>query len=340
MLPGIMGIEVIRRLQEKGLDVPMIMITSQGSIKVAVEAMKLGAYDYVVKDEDYFKTMYMVVDSAVKRYNLDRRNRELQEEIIRKNTELIEANEKLLNYQRQIIQSEKMASLVTLVKGISHEMNNPLTGILGFTQLLLQNCASDTALSEDLKEIEKNALRCREIVAKLGKFCQTDLSTEGPVSLEDVLEDSLSFMEFALSERRIAVAREHREEAPFLRGSRQDMQQAILAVLMNAMQAMESTGGGTLTVRILRGSEKEIVLEIADTGVGIPPENIDKIFNPFFTTRDVGQGFGLGLSVAYGIMKDFQGRIDVESSPGEGSVFRLTFPTACEVSAVEKVRAQ
>src|SRR5688572_14805722 len=170
------------------------MITSQGQIKVAVECLKSGANDYVAKDEGYVDLLPQTVENVVARFRAERENQELQNQILRKKEELETSNQKLMDYQRQIIHSEKMSAMVTLVRGICHELNNPLTGILGYAQLLQEAIKGEGA--DDLKEIETCAQRCRDIISKLAKFCRVEKIAVAPVDVNEVLDDSVTFVQY------------------------------------------------------------------------------------------------------------------------------------------------
>jgi len=321
-LPGMSGLQFLRTIRDRKMDVPVVMITSQGQIKVAVECLKSGANDYVAKDEGYVDLLPQTVEQVYRSWAAEKENAELQQQIHRKKEELEGSNRRLMQYQRQIIHAEKMSALVTLVRGICHELNNPLTGILGYAQLLQEVVKTGEGL-EDLKEIETCAQRCREIIAKLARFCRQEKITLSMVDMNEVLDDSVSFMQYYANRTRVKIQTELDPNLPGTYASVHDLRQAFLAVLLNGIQAMSK--GGTLTVKSsLRG--ELIYVTVHDTGSGIPEEHVEQIFTPFFTTREVGEGSGMGLAITYGIIQDHGGEILVDSRVGEGSTFTFVLP--------------
>lgn len=320
-LPSATGLTILRTIRDQGLDVPVIIITSQGQVRVAVECLKSGANDYISKDEGYVDLLPQTVQSVYRQWQAEKENRELHVQVLRKKEELEASNRKLIEYELKTIESQKMSAIMTLVRGICHEINNPLTGILGYSQLLQETFTEEGA--DDLREIEACAQRCREIIAKLAKFCRHEKIHTTQVDVNEILEDSLAFVEYYANRHQAMVVRQLQADIPRITGNAQDLRQAFLAVVMNGIQAMKH--GGILTVKsVVR--DGSIMVVIADTGEGIPQENLDQIFTPFFTTREVGLGSGMGLALAYGVMGNHRGEIRVESTVGEGSSFSLVFP--------------
>ncbi|MBM3465673.1 MAG: response regulator [Armatimonadetes bacterium] len=329
-LPGMSGLHFLITIRERGMDVPVVMITSQGQIKVAVECLRSGANDYVAKDEGYVDLLPQALMAVHARHRAEKENEELQRQIHRKKEEVESTNKKLMQYQREIIHAEKMSALVTLVRGICHELNNPLTGILGYAQLMQEVCKAGEGL-EDLKEIEVCAQRCREIIAKLARFCRQEKIATSMVDVNEVLEDSVSFVQYYANRHKVKITTDLQPGLPKTLASVHDLRQAFLAVCLNGIQAMAK--GGTLVVKSsLRG--ELLYLSVTDSGVGIAEENLEQIFNPFFTTREVGEGSGMGLAITYGIIRDHGGEILVDSKVGEGSTFHLVFPVR-RAAAVE-----
>jgi signal transduction histidine kinase len=324
-LPGMSGLTFLKTIRERQISIPVIMITSLGHVKLAVECLRAGASDYVAKDEGYVDLLPATVDQVWRQYVAERENRDLQRQLKRKKEEAEASNRKLMEYQRRVIQAQKMNAIITLVRGICHELNNPLTGILGYAQLLGEVITGDGA--EDIKEIEQCAQRCRDIIAKLAKFCRAEKSVHSQVDVNEALHESLAFVEYYANRNRVKTVAELQADLPALTGNVQDLRQAFLALFLNAIQAMGAPprNGGTLFVKSYAEGELLYVV-VQDTGEGIPPENLDKIFTPFFTTRDQGEGSGMGLAIAYGIMQDHEGSILVDSEVGKGSRFSLVFP--------------
>jgi signal transduction histidine kinase len=249
---------------------------------------------------------------------LEHWNRELVVRVEERTRELKEA-------QDQLFMSQKLAAVGELGAGVAHEINNPLAGVLGLTQLLLMKTRKDDATYSSLKAVEKEALKMREIVQNLLRFSQPlEGSVFTPVQLNAVCDQALSMLETQLFGQGIEVVRQYGEDVPRVLGDPSQLQQGLLHLLNNAKTAMPR--GGCLTIKTDHLEHQVVRIKISDTGRGIAREHLDKIFEPFFTTKDEWSGKGLGLSVAYRIVDDHQGKMAVESELGRGTTFTLTFP--------------
>ena len=229
--------------------------------------------------------------------------------------------------QEQLIQSEKMSAIGQLVSGVAHELNNPLAGISAFAQLLLaekrfppdQRTAAETIYSE--------ARRASRIVQNLLTFARQHKAEKVPTAINQVLDDTLELRGYELRVRGIDVRREYDESIPETMADAHQLQQVFLNLITNAEQAMEQRDGHhhRLTVRTRRNAEA-IRIEVEDTGAGIPANLIERIFNPFFTTKPTGSGTGLGLSISLGIVREHEGRIWAENPPQAGARFVVELP--------------
>ena len=229
--------------------------------------------------------------------------------------------------QEQLIQSEKMSAIGQLVSGVAHELNNPLAGISAFAQLLLaekrfppdQRTAAETIYSE--------ARRASRIVQNLLTFARQHKAEKGPAAINQVLDDTLELRGYELRVRGIDVRREYDEALPDTMGDAHQLQQVFLNLITNAEQAMERAEGRhhRLTVRTRRSGDA-IRIEIEDTGSGVPPNLLERIFNPFFTTKPTGHGTGLGLSISLGIVREHEGRIWAENAAQGGARFVVELP--------------
>ncbi len=234
--------------------------------------------------------------------------------------------DELESRQNQLLQSRKMASVGTLTSGIAHELNNPLNNISLTAETLLTEHRemSGQELEELLTEIMEQAERGSEVVKKLLEFSRIDSRPQTTrIDLRELMERTLKLVKNQLMVSGIRLETEFQEDLPTLTGKRQDLQQAFLNILVNAIQAMPR--GGTLTVRLAR-EDQELRVDIADTGVGIKQEDLGHIFDPFFTTKPVGQGTGLGLSMTYGIVRNHGGHIEVRAEEGKGTEFSIYLP--------------
>lgn len=236
------------------------------------------------------------------------------------------SHEKLL--QQQLIQSEKLSAIGELISGIAHELNNPLTGVMGYSQLLQLRKDLDDRAKESLLKINNLALRCQRIVQNLLSFARKQKPERTLINVNDILERTLELRNYELSVNNIAIARELERNLPKTIADAHQLQQVFLNVITNAEQAMlEAHGKGLLTVRSrAEAHDKRIVVEIQDDGPGIPERNLTRIFDPFFTTKEVGKGTGLGLSLAYGIIQEHGGNIYARSQLGEGATFAVELP--------------
>jgi two-component system, NtrC family, sensor kinase len=228
--------------------------------------------------------------------------------------------------EEQLQISEKMASIGLLAAGVAHEVNTPLTGISSFTQMLLQNAEPDDPRTTILEKIERQTFRAAKIVNGLLNLARPAQVDAGPVDLHAVINDVLSLLEHQLRTSRIQVRKELATQSPLVQGIEYKLQQVFLNLFLNARDAMPR--GGWLTIATSVAPDGSAAVEISDTGSGIPVEQLSRIYDPFFTTKDIGKGTGLGLSITYGIVQEHNGTITCESAIGQGTRFTLTLPKA------------
>jgi two-component system, NtrC family, sensor kinase len=237
-----------------------------------------------------------------------------------------EATADLRRAQAQLVEAQKLAAVGQLGAGVAHEINNPLSGILGNAQLLMLDRSEDDRDFEALKKIEHSAKRCKEITQNLLRFSQQkDKPSLRPVDLNSVVRDALSLTEHQLTEDGITLHVDLHPAGATVSGDPGHLSQVILAVVSNARTAMIASQTRRLVVRS-RVAANEVLLDVEDTGKGIKPEHLPRIFEPFFTTKDVWSNVGLGLSVAYRVMSEHGGRIEVRSEWGKGAVVTLRLP--------------
>ena len=240
----------------------------------------------------------------------------------------------LRQMQAQLVESEKLAAIGKLAAGVAHEINNPLAGIMGFTELLLQSNELSVGQREDLQSIMEQSQRCRRIVQNLLQFSRRKTGKTEPINLGRLLEASLQLMKYNLVRSNIEVQKHFPDNLPAALGDPAQLEQVYLNLIANARQAME--GKKDSVIKISASSEAgHVVLRFEDNGCGIPPENLGKVFDPFFTTKPVGQGTGLGLSISYGIIQQHKGTLRVESQVGKGTAFIITLPIARDPLGME-----
>ena len=242
--------------------------------------------------------------------------------------------------EEQLRISEKMASLGLLAAGVAHEVNTPLTGISSYTQMLLENADPSDPRTPLLEKIEKQTFRAARIVnglLNLSRPATVDTSERAVVDLNEIIGDVLSLLEHQFEKSSIKVRRALHDGPANVVGYEFKLQQVFLNLFLNARDAMPSGGWLAIATRVDRG---EVVAEVADTGNGISPEHLARIYDPFFTTKPMGQGTGLGLSITYGIVREHEATIQCDSTPGKGTRFELRFVAAPDSSAVVPQRSQ
>jgi len=232
-----------------------------------------------------------------------------------------------ITLEEQLQQREKLSSIGLLAAGVAHEVNTPLTGVSSYTQMLLGMLNENDPKHALLQKVRTQAERATNIVNNLLNFSRTGSATEfAETDVARVLDDTLQLLEPQLRRSQIEIVRCYAENAPEAYANAGKLQQVFTNLILNARDAIPD--GGRITVATGIADDGSIVAEISDTGIGIAPENVAKIYDPFYTTKGVGQGTGLGLAVSYGIVQEHAGRISVESTPGRGTSFRITLPTA------------
>lgn len=232
------------------------------------------------------------------------------------------------NLERQLQHADRLAKIGQFAAGVAHELNEPLANILGFAQLAAQTPGLPAQVARDLDSIVKSALHSREVIKKLMIFGRKVPLQKTLVDLNQVVRDTLYFIEMSASRGRVEVRTDLTEGLPPIMADPQHIKQVMVNLVVNAIHAMPT--GGVLTIQT-QSFKDDVYLSVGDTGVGMTPEVRRQIFNPFFTTKDVDQGTGLGLAVVHGIVSAHGGVIEVESEPGRGTRFEITFP--CRATA-------
>jgi signal transduction histidine kinase/CheY-like chemotaxis protein len=231
-------------------------------------------------------------------------------------------------FQSKLLQTEKLAALGQMVTSVAHELNNPLTSVLGYAQrLLLRGEASGQA--EEARHIFQEAERASTILRQLLVTAREAPPGRAMVALNEVVSRTMELQRFSLTAEKIHVELELDPHLPFVHGNAGQLQQVLMNLMGNARQAVEPQGrGGTIQVSTRRAGERHVVLEVRDSGPGIPDSILARIFDPFFTTKPAGTGTGLGLSIVLGIVREHGGQVKVASPPTGGAIFTLEFPVA------------
>jgi len=269
----------------------------------------------------------LIISGVVSIYviQLNRRLQHALSEYARELAERERAEQSLRKRERFHLESEKLAAVGRLAAGVAHEINNPLTTVLTFSHLLREKEGLDDQGKEDLDLVIQETSRASEIVRGLLDFARERPALKEPLNLNDVVGRTIPLLGSQKAFQRIAVREALQKDLPAVEGDMNRLQQVLLNLSLNAGEAMQD--GGTLTISTSAQGSR-VLLKVRDTGCGIKEEHLDRIFEPFFSTKPVGKGTGLGLSVSYGIIQRHGGTLDVESEIGKGATFTIILPCA------------
>jgi two-component system NtrC family sensor kinase len=234
-------------------------------------------------------------------------------------------DEKLRNAYTLLARTEKLTALGKMAAGVAHEINNPLGGILLYSNLILEDLPEGSSTHENARKIIQQTIRCKEIVQNLLDFSRIHTRDMGPLKINDVINTCLNLVKDQSMFHGIEVETRFAEMVPEVIGDRDRLEDVFLNLFINAADAMK--GNGKLTITSKLDLDDSVKILVTDTGEGIGEEHLPHIFEPFFTTKEPGKGTGLGLSIAYGTVRKHGGLIDVESSPGKGTTFIISLPT-------------
>lgn len=235
--------------------------------------------------------------------------------------------------QEQLRHADRLATIGQLAAGVAHELNEPLGSILGFAQLARRGIDDPTQAARDIEKIESASLHAREVVKKLLVFARQTPQQKAAVNLSQVVEEGLYFLESRCAKAGIKLIKSLANDLPDITADKSQLYQVLVNLVVNAIQAMPE--GGTIAIKTSR-QDRSILLSVSDTGVGIEEDILDKIFVPFFTTKDIDEGTGLGLAVVHGIVTAHKGAVSVTSTLGEGTKFTVSIP----VDDMEKTESE
>ncbi len=231
----------------------------------------------------------------------------------------------------QLMQAEKLSSIGTFISGVAHELNNPLTSILGCSQMIMEEKENLPAeIVKDLQTIEDQSVRAAEVVKNLLRFCRKQEPGKAPLQINELIEDTLNLQSYQFQKKNIKIQRDYTKDLPLINGESGQLQQVFMNIILNAHHEMTKARGkkGVLAIRTQKKGDK-VSITFENNGSPIPENRIQNIFDPFFTTKEIGKGTGLGLSVSFGIVKDHGGRIRAENA-GIGVRFIITLPVPVE----------
>lgn len=358
-MDGIEAVSMIKGLRPE-IKVIVIIITGYADENAPVRALRMGIDDYLYKP---FKTEVFLhsVEQNIKMYRLEKEKKKhlemlekMNEELKAAQLELVQSKKELEDYskrleqkveertgqlkltQAQLVQSAKMSTIGQLGAAVAHELNNPIGGILGYAQFIFQKLSRPDVVPEDFKAckqyigyIEKEAKRCKSIVENLLSFSRKPLVAPESVDIKQLIENTLSIIRHQLELQNIKLTTNYEPELPSISGNVNQLQQVFTNIIVNAQHAMPK--GGKLNIRVstkMENGKKHLEISFKDSGCGIPKENLEKVFEPFSTTKEDWQSVGLGLSICYQIIKEHKGTITAESKIGKGTAFTITLPAS------------
>ena len=346
-LGEINGIQLIRNIRELSCDIPIILFTGQGDQEVAVEAMKAGATDYLVKGKITAESVIQSIRYALGlrkegalRKEAETKLKNPHMDLTLSHQELQASMEKLKKAQNQILRSEKLAGIGRMVAGVCHEILNPLNIISGHSQTLLLERNNDGELCKDLDSIMEEIQRITKIIGSLLKFSRKGSMELVKTDITKELESVLSLVKKDMQMEGISIVQNFSADSIPVHIDTDGMRQVFLNIINNAKFAMQ--GGGVFTIstevlnskenwspyqeKVLPGPDKIMRLKFSDTGAGIRAEDMEKLFEPFFTTKPEEKGTGLGLSVSFSIIEKHGGRLEIESELGLGTTVIIDLP--------------
>jgi signal transduction histidine kinase len=366
IMPGLSGVELLRKIIELYPYTSVIMASGINQPQRALDAVRLGAFDYLIKPCD-LNVLELTVERALERRTLLFNARQYKIDLELRNFELAQEKAKLERLQAQIVHSEKMASLGQLAAGIAHELNNPVGFIYGNMDILNQCVEGLTELLnyydrnklnpevasgaaqikeriayeatlEDLnliiKDCREGAQRIRDIVQNLRTFSRLDEAEFKESDIHEGIDSTIRLLSRYYSSDNIRLSRDYGALPPVDAFAGQ-LNQVWMNLLVNAAQAVSAKGGEVHIATRVEGDS--VVVTIADTGYGIAPENLNRIFEPFYTTKPVGEGTGLGLSISFGIVARHGGKIVVDSQVNRGTTFTVTLPIRINKPSTQKI---
>ncbi|MGE3466549.1 MAG: ATP-binding protein [Pyrinomonadaceae bacterium] len=365
IMPGLSGIELLRKIVDEFPATAVIIVSGVNRPQRALDAMRLGAFDYLIKPCDP-EVLKVTVERALKHRALVLSSQTSKLALEAKNEELIRGKETLERLQSQLVQKEKMASLGQLAAGVAHEINNPVGFVIanlemlgnyvdGLTRLVrfydepesvLPAGVSVSSIKDDIgypniledlqgimADCREGSERIREIVQNLRTFSRLDEADHKETDIHEGIDATVRLLSPYYSTGSISLVRNY-GDIPRMATFAGQLNQVWMNLLVNAAQAI-GTSSGVVTVDT-RADDQDIYVTITDSGAGIAVQDLKKVFDPFYTTKPVGEGTGLGLSISFGIVERHGGTISVRSRLNEGTAFEVKLPRHFEPIAEER----
>jgi signal transduction histidine kinase len=320
-MPGMTGIEGLRRIRQIDPHLSVIMLTGFGALETAKEALRLGANDYISKPFDA-REMREVIGRNVERTRLQRTSESAASEIKELNNRLLQ----------ELAQKERLASLGQASAEFVHDIGNPLTIVWGYVQLLAKKLEESGnaenpnggGSNKEIEIIEQNVRLCRDLLTMWQSYGSSDAAPHKPVSISEIVGEVVKSVGAMAKENGVELKCDITDNPCSLAGDAVQITRAIQNVIINGIQASAETKG-TVEVSCIR-KEFYVDVRVADSGCGIRPEQISKIFDPYFTTKQGKSGTGLGLYITKKVVEDHSGSIKVDSTPGAGTTITVRLP--------------
>ena len=334
MMGEVNGFQVMEYIAKHTPETLVIVMTGFASTESVVEALRKGAYDYIAKPFE-IEMVLISIERALEKVRLQRELKgyvEVLEQRVAERTRDLEATNAKLHAslaelqaaQERLIQTEKLSALGELISGFAHEVNNPLSTVLGYAELLttFEECSSE--VRSILEKVRQEAMRCHRIVQNLLSFARKRKPAKDYIDITTVCRKTLDLLAYQLMVNNVAVVTSFADKLPWTMVDGYQLQQVLVNLLNNASQAMAQQQGKRQITATTAYDAAKIYVKITDTGPGIAAEHLGRIFDPFYTTKE--KGTGLGLSLSYGLIKEHGGEITVTNTPGEGATFTIVLP--------------
>jgi len=321
-MPRMDGLAVLESIKQSNQDTEVIVVTAFGEMDLAIRALQLDASDFITKPIND-ESLHLALKRARERYTARKQARDYTALLEKRNAD-----------QARILHQDKMMSLGRLAASVVHEINNPLSGILNYLRLMARvlnrgplDAEQQAKFETYLELVESETDRCSRIVSSLLTFARKTPPAFTPIDFTDLMTRTLVLSQHRLGLSDITVTHRVDPDLPPVKGDFNQLQQCLINLIFNAIDAMPQGGTLDLSVRARKGS-RGVRVSVRDSGTGIASEDQNHIFEPFFTTKGDGGGVGLGLSTVYGILESHGGTVTLNSKPGHGATFVLKLPSA------------
>jgi signal transduction histidine kinase len=329
------GLQFHEQLKAGGYDVPVILVTGFSDDDMVIRALRAGVRDFVTKSPAYLDYLPEAVRRVLKQVRAEEALRASNRSLEQALAELRGKSDELQAMTQQLWQAAKLATLGELAASIAHELNNPLATVNLRVEDLLARTPADDPRRRPLEVVEQEVDRMANLVANLLQFSRRGREEFSTVDVHEELRKALELVEYHFRHRHVQVAAEQSAAIPAIFADRQKLRQVFLNLLTNAADAMPQ--GGRLALRVvpdaLAGGGNAVRIEFADTGVGIAPEHLARVTEPFFTTKEEGKGTGLGLAICRRVVEEHHGTLQIASEVGKGTTVSVLLPVTSGTNA-------